>query len=67
MHAVVVLRPDSRVTSDGLLTFARGHVAGYKAPKTVEFVDALPLTAVGKVDKKVLRAKFWAGQARNVG
>ena len=38
-----------------------------QAPKRVEFVDALPLTAVGKVDKKVLRAKYWAGKDRMVG
>jgi len=40
---------------------------GTHAPKRVYFVDALPFTAVGKVDKKVLRAKYWAGQARMVG
>ena len=37
------------------------------APKRVEFVDALPMTPVGKVDKKVLRAKFWGGRDRQVG
>jgi len=37
------------------------------APKQVEFVDSLPLTAVGKVDKKILRAKYWSGQSRQVG
>ena len=36
-------------------------------PSSVEFVDSLPLTAVGKVDKKVLRAGFWAGRDRMVG
>jgi acyl-CoA synthetase (AMP-forming)/AMP-acid ligase II len=37
------------------------------APKHVEFVDSLPVTSLGKVDKKALRAKFWAGQNRMVG
>jgi len=37
------------------------------APKQVQFVAELPRTAVGKIDKKVLRAPFWAGQGRNVG
>jgi fatty-acyl-CoA synthase len=36
------------------------------APKQVQFVTDLPRTAVGKIDKKVLRAPFWAGQARQV-
>jgi fatty-acyl-CoA synthase len=40
---------------------------GTHAPKQIEIVDSLPLTAVGKVDKKVLRARYWVGQARQVG
>ena len=45
----------------------RSKKGGTHAPKQVEFVEALPLTAVGKVDKKVLRAKYWAGRGRMVG
>jgi fatty-acyl-CoA synthase len=37
------------------------------APKHVEFVEALPMTSVRKIDKKILKAKFWAGQQRMVG
>jgi fatty-acyl-CoA synthase len=37
-----------------------------QAPKSVEFVDSLPLTAVGKVDKKVLRSRHWDGAERAV-
>jgi len=37
------------------------------APKQVKFVSELPLTGVGKVDKKALRTKFWAGRGRLVG
>ena len=36
------------------------------APKLVEFAESLPLTPLGKLDKKALRAKSWAGQGRNV-
>ena len=36
------------------------------APKHVEYVDALPLTALGKPDKKALRATYWQGHARSV-
>lgn len=38
-----------------------------QAPKRIEFVDALPLTAVGKVEKKALRARYWTGHQRMVG
>jgi len=37
------------------------------APKQIQFVKELPMTAVGKVDKKVLKASFWAGRERLVG
>jgi len=36
------------------------------APKRIEFVDALPLTALGKIDKKAIRAGYWAGRERGV-
>jgi fatty-acyl-CoA synthase len=36
-----------------------------QAPKTIEFADSIPVTAIGKPDKKVLRARFW-GEGRQV-
>jgi acyl-CoA synthetase (AMP-forming)/AMP-acid ligase II len=36
------------------------------APKSIELLDALPLTPVGKPDKKALRARYWAGHERRV-
>ena len=47
-------KPDDTVR-DELLEYAREHLAAYKVPKLVEFTDSIPLTAVGKVDKKALR------------
>jgi len=38
--------------------FCRTHMSAYKVPKVIEFIDALPLTAVGKIDKKVLRERI---------
>ena len=40
-----------------ILEFCRAEMAPYKVPKIIHLVDAIPLTAVGKVDKKVLRAQ----------
>jgi fatty-acyl-CoA synthase len=37
------------------------------APKQIKFVSELPMTGVGKVDKKVLKAEFWSGRERMVG
>ncbi|MEW5721557.1 MAG: AMP-binding protein [Thermodesulfobacteriota bacterium] len=49
-------KPDEELRAD-ILAFAREKLAPYKVPKIVEFVEAMPLTAVGKVDKKALRPK----------
>lgn len=47
-------RPEDQLRED-ILEFARQNVSPYKVPKIIEFVDTLPMTAVGKVDKKALR------------
>ena len=47
-------RPDEETKAE-LIAFCREKLSPYKVPKTVEFVEAIPLTAVGKVDKKALR------------
>jgi fatty-acyl-CoA synthase/long-chain acyl-CoA synthetase len=65
VHAVVV--PGPGFDAAALLEWARGELAGYARPKTVEIVDALPETPFGKIDKKVLRAPHWAGRDRAIG
>jgi len=42
---------------EGIKAFAKEKVAPYEVPKIIEIIEELPLTAVGKIDKKVLRAK----------
>jgi len=64
--ALVVLRPGATVESDELRELVRDRKGAIYTPKTVEFVEALPLTAVGKPDKKVLRAAYWADAGRAV-
>jgi acyl-CoA synthetase (AMP-forming)/AMP-acid ligase II len=66
VHAVVVLRPGEVLTAEALVAHCRTLIAGYKCPRSVEFRDALPLSAAGKVLKVELRAPFWAGRSRNV-
>nr|WP_223974969.1 AMP-binding protein [Bradyrhizobium sp. RD5-C2] len=65
--ALVVVKPGKRPSAETLMDLVKRHKGGTHAPKQIEFVESLPLTAVGKVDKKVLRAKYWAGQERQVG
>jgi len=65
--ALVVRRPGHDPSPEELIQLVKARKGSAHAPKRVEFVDSLPMTPVGKVDKKVLRAKFWAGQERQVG
>ncbi len=66
VKAVVVLTPDAKADAKALLDFTRTQVAGYKVPKSIDFIDALPRSATGKVLKKDLRAPYWSGKDRQV-
>ncbi|MDM0021166.1 acyl-CoA synthetase [Variovorax saccharolyticus] len=66
VHAVVVRKPGASLDDAGLAGHCRQFIAGYKCPKSVEFREALPLSAAGKVLKRELREPHWAGQQRPV-
>jgi fatty-acyl-CoA synthase/long-chain acyl-CoA synthetase len=53
-------------TAEEIIEFCRGKVSKYAVPKNVFFQDSLPMTLIGKVDKKMLRAPYWEGQGRMV-
>ena len=56
--AVVVTKPGTTVTPDELVEHAKARLAGYKRPKYVELVDALPKNPRGKILKRDLRETF---------
>ncbi len=56
VKAFVVCRPGQMVTADAVIAWCRERIAAYKAPRTVEFRDALPMGATGKILKRVLRS-----------
>jgi len=65
--AVVVLKPNmAQPAVEDLMAFVRERKGPVIAPKSVFFVDTLPLTSLGKVDKKTLRASFWQSQERQI-
>ena len=66
VHAVVVVREGASMTADEVVAFAKEHLAGYKVPRSVSFVDELPKTGSGKILKRELRAPFWAGRSSQV-
>jgi len=65
--AIVVPREGARPDPDELINLVRTRKGSAHAPKQIQFVKQLPMTGVGKVDKKVLRAGFWSGRDRMVG
>jgi fatty-acyl-CoA synthase len=65
--ALIVKRPGTEVSRENLIALVKSKKGNAHAPKQVEFLDELPTTAVGKVDKKLLRARYWTGQQRMVG
>ncbi|MFI5954581.1 AMP-binding protein [Cryptosporangium sp. NPDC051539] len=62
----LIVTDGSDVTAEEVIAFCRTRLAGYKCPKRVEFVDALPRTATGKLQKFKLRAPYWEGHTRQV-
>ena len=64
--AMVVRTPGVDVTEAAIIAYAREHLARFKCPTSVEWVDALPRNPSGKVLKKDLRAPYWEGRTRKV-
>jgi acyl-CoA synthetase (AMP-forming)/AMP-acid ligase II len=64
--ALVVLRAEQNAAEAEILDHCRCHLAGFKVPKSVEFLPSLPKGGTGKILKKVLREPFWAGRKRQV-
>jgi long-chain acyl-CoA synthetase len=65
--AIVVKSPDSDVTEEEIIVYARERLATYKCPTSVDWIDVLPRNPSGKVLKKDLREPFWEGHDRRVG
>ena len=61
-----VIQLNQHASEQDLIKFCRDHMAHFKAPKTVEFVEDLPKTATGKVQKFALREQYWIGQSKRV-
>jgi acyl-CoA synthetase (AMP-forming)/AMP-acid ligase II len=62
----VVVKPGERVELAELIALVRERKGPVYAPKSIELLDSLPLTPVGKADKKTLRARYWTGVERLV-
>jgi long-chain acyl-CoA synthetase len=66
VKAVVALKPGAPEDPADIIAFARTRIAGFKAPKTIDFIEALPRNASGKILRRELREPYWAGRERRV-
>ncbi|PZQ65634.1 MAG: acyl-CoA synthetase [Phenylobacterium zucineum] len=67
VKAIVVAAPGQRPDPADIIAYARTRIAAYKAPKSVDFIDALPRNPSGKVLRRELRKPYWEGRDRKVG
>ncbi len=66
VKAIVVLRPGMQASAEELINHCHARIAGYKCPRSVEFLDALPKNAAGKLLKRELRDAYWRGYDRRI-
>jgi fatty-acyl-CoA synthase len=64
--ALVVVSEGEQVSEADIIGHCRGKIAGFKIPKKVEFREAIPRTATGKIQKFKLRESYWQGSERQV-
>ncbi|MFI0356786.1 long-chain-fatty-acid--CoA ligase [Actinomadura sp. 9N407] len=66
VKAVVVPAPGAALSEDEVLSYAKERLAGFKRPRSVDLVEALPRNPSGKILKKDLRAPYWEGLGRTI-
>lgn len=66
VKAIVVLRPGREPDPAAIIAFARGQLAGFKCPKSIDFIAALPRNPSGKILRRELREPYWLGYERRV-
>ena len=62
VKAVVAPKPGADVTEAEVISYAKAHLAGYKCPKSVDFLDSLPMSPTGKILKREIRRMYWEGR-----
>lgn len=66
IKAIVVLHPGKKATETELIEYVKARKGSVMTPKSVEFWDVIPLTNLGKLDKKKIRENYWKGKDRRV-
>jgi acyl-CoA synthetase (AMP-forming)/AMP-acid ligase II len=66
VHAVIVLKEGEKASVNEIIAFCKEHLAGYKAPRSIEFVESLPKNPQGKILKREMRENYWQGRERKI-
>lgn len=66
VKAVIVCKPDKKPSEEDIITWTRERIAGFKCPKSVDYIDILPRNPTGKILRRVLREPYWEGKERRV-
>jgi acyl-CoA synthetase (AMP-forming)/AMP-acid ligase II len=66
VHAAVVLKAGQTLDADALVAHCKERIAGFKAPRSVEVLAALPRSGAGKILKRDLRDRHWSGEGRQI-
>ncbi|NBC21216.1 MAG: long-chain-fatty-acid--CoA ligase [Alphaproteobacteria bacterium] len=67
VKAIIVPRDGAQPTAESIIAWARERIAGYKVPKSIDVIEALPRNPSGKILRKDLREPYWEGQERRIG
>lgn len=66
VKAIIVCKPGTKPTAEEIISFTRDHIAGFKCPKSVDFIDVMPRNPSGKILRKDLREPYWGDTNRRV-
>jgi acyl-CoA synthetase (AMP-forming)/AMP-acid ligase II len=66
VKAVIVSKPGSPSDADSIVAWARERIAGYKVPRSIDFVEAIPRNITGKILRREIRKPYWEGRERMV-
>ena len=67
VKAVIVIKPGMTASEEELIQLCKQKKGSVMAPKSIDFMDSIPLTPLGKANKKALREIYWKGKGRRVG
>ncbi|TMK87743.1 MAG: hypothetical protein E6G57_09610 [Actinobacteria bacterium] len=66
VHAAVVLKPGQFLDAEALIVHCKERIAGFKSPRSVEFLGELPRSGAGKILKRDLRDRHWSAEGRQI-